>query len=121
MVLKKLLGGIERNWVKKEILTLRALSVVISEEVAFRWNPKSKNEPALPKAEEESSRQLFSFSQKGTYKGPGVGLVVMAWVIEAGAKIGEEGKCQTVQALVDQDEEFGPDHPSLMGNLWEGE
>ena len=36
MVLKKLLGGIERNWVKKGVLTLRPLSVVISEEVAFR-------------------------------------------------------------------------------------
>lgn len=45
----------------------------------------------------------------------------MAWVVDAGAKIGEEGRCQTVQVLVDQDEGFGPDNPSIMGKLWEGE
>lgn len=62
-----------------------------------------------------------NFSHKKVHtKASGVGLVVMAWVIEAGAKIGEEGKCQTVHRPY-QDEGFGPDNPSIMGNLWEGE
>lgn len=93
--------------------------MVISEEVALDETQRVRMNQPCQKLR-KSLPGNFLFLTKGTYKGPGVGLVVMAWVIEAGAaKIGEEGKCQTVQALVDQDEGFGPDNQA-MGNLWEG-
>lgn len=54
-------------WDREELgrgksLTLRRLSRKASEEVAFKWGQKNKNEPAMPKAEEEPSRGLFLVS-----------------------------------------------------------
>lgn len=55
-------GGIEKKWVEVKSLTLGRLSEKASEEVDFRWGQKNKNEPTMPKAEEEPSRGLFSVS-----------------------------------------------------------
>lgn len=46
MVLKKVTGGIERNC-KERSLNFEGFISGDSEEVAFRWNPKSKNETEI--------------------------------------------------------------------------
>lgn len=41
----------------------------------------------------------------------------VVWMVGAGGKIGEKDKCQTVQVLVGQEEEFGPDNQNTVGSL----